>query len=372
MQRDLVNVLKALADETRLRIMAVLIQEPLSVNEVREILCLKQSRVSRHLKILERAGLLESHRAGTRIYYAVHAGIRESAELNALFQSIGLGFGYETARTSRLALEFMSERVFLMPDGMEDDHTRMADLLDSRKRDALDHFQRYGLDQDQLQQGLVDSRYYRERILEFLPEAPGRALDIGCGAGELASLLAGRVAALVCVDQSPNMLERARQAVDGPGVEFRIGSLEHLPLGDGEVQTVIASMVLHHIPEPAQALAEIRRVLAPGGSLVLAELDRHEEEVMRTRFADFWLGFSPRRLERSLAEAGFEVEGFESGKGAGELQCLFYRAQAVSPERAGELVVAAADREETTEGAGRKIVRKKPSAKTRSKSPVGA
>lgn len=372
MQRDLVNVLKALADETRLRIMGVLVREPLSVNEVREILGLKQSRVSRHLKILERAGVLESHRAGTRIYYTVHGGLRESAELHALFAAVGLSAG--SAELPRLALDSISERVFCLPEGVTEDYARMGELLELRKQDALDHFQRYGLDQDQLQQGLVDSGFYRERILELLPPVAGRVLDIGCGAGELARLLAERVEALVCVDQSPNMLERARQAVPGEATEFRIGSLEHLPLGDGEVDTVIASMVLHHIPEPAQALLEIRRVLRPGGTLLLAELDRHEEEVMRTRFADFWLGFSRTRLERSLAEAGFEAEVAEHGRGAGELTCLFYRARAVEPERAARLVTAgvAAETGEEEPQPGRKIVRKKPSGRKRKQSPVGA
>ncbi len=326
MTRPLVEILKALADDVRLRILGVLGREPLSVNEIRDILGFRQSRCSRHLQILARAGLVEGARDGTRIYYAIHPEVERSAELSALLAAIGVGSG--GARFPVPALHPETDAATLKrPREMKRDYERLTSHLSERKRDAIQHFQAYGQDQDRLQRGLVDSDFYRDRILALLPEDPGVAVDLGCGSGELSRLLANRTPRLICVDQSPNMLERARQRVESPRAEYRIGALEHLPLGDGEADTVVASMVLHHMPDPLAALREIRRALRPGGTLILAELDHHEEEVMRTRFADFWLGFPSARLQKALAESGFRVMQKEGGRGAGELDCLFFVAK---------------------------------------------
>lgn len=316
--------------------MGVLAGEPLTVGECCRVLKMRQSRVSRHLNILSRAGILEGQRAGTHVYYSIHPRVRRSAELSALLAALGLGSG--GANFPRWTGEYIAltdsasggRREFELPAPMiEDDRRGLADLLTNRKQTSLEHFEAFGPDQDRLQQGLVDSEFYRGKILDMLPEDSGVTLDLGCGTGALARQLAGRLAHLICVDQSPNMLDRARLAMGsgtGSRVEFRIGALEHLPLGDGEADTVIASMILHHIPEPGLALAEMFRVLRPGGRLILAELDRHKEEVMRTRFADFWLGFPEERLRNALAEADFEVSVVDRGRGQGDLDCLFIEA----------------------------------------------
>ncbi len=338
MERNIVQILKALADEARLRILGVLSPEPLSVSEVCQALKMRQSRVSRHLKILARAGIVEGYRAGSRVYYSLHPRIARSTELSGLLASLGvgpaqsagananaLGPGADYLRMSALA-DASPQRAFEMPPAMTEDRAELTALLKDRKDLSLQFFQSFNADQDRQQQALVDSQFYRDQILELLPADPGLTLDLGCGAGQLARLLAAQVDQLVCVDQSPNMLERARDVLGQTAAQFRIGALEHLPLRDGEADTVIASMILHHIPEPVVALREIRRVLAPGGVLILAELDRHKEEVMRTEFADFWLGFSSARLQRALSDAGFAVEAESRGQGAGTLECLFYRA----------------------------------------------
>ncbi|MEQ9366346.1 MAG: metalloregulator ArsR/SmtB family transcription factor [Leptospirales bacterium] len=335
MENDIVHILKALADEARLRILGVLSPEPLNVSEVCAALQMRQSRVSRHLNILSRAGIVEGYRAGTHVYYSLHPRISRSAELSALLAPLGIGAG--GSGFPRLSAEYLpftdsatgAERAFEMPPAMSTDRAQLDVLLKDRKELSIQFFQSFGADQDRQQQQLVDSAFYRERILGLLPADAGVTLDLGCGTGQLARMLANRSPRLICVDQSPNMLERARQALDqadAKTVEFRIGALEHLPLRDGEADTVVASMILHHMPEPVVALREMHRVLRPGGTLLLAELDRHREEVMRTEFADFWLGFSQGRLERALTDAGFQVSQTERGRGDGALECLFFRA----------------------------------------------
>lgn len=307
---QVVQILKALGDETRLRILGVLKREPLSVNELLEVLSMGQSRVSRHLRILSDVGILEGSRAGSRIYYGFPADMERAGVLFGLLQSLGL----------------MGGSMLHLSEQGRGDLERLELVLEGRKRRALDHFETVGREQDRLQQGLLDVGYYRRRIVEFLAGSAGVTVDLGCGTGELAALLAGRVGRLICVDQSSNMLDAARATVGDASVEYRLGALEHLPLGDGEADVVVASMVLHHLPDPLVALRECARVLKRDGTLVLAELKRHEEEIMRTKFADFWLGFEAGRLRDFLRQAGFEIETRKYGKGEGKLDCMFLKA----------------------------------------------
>lgn len=334
LQRDLVLVMAALADEIRLRILAALSGEPLSVQEIQEILALKQSRTSRHLQILARVGLVEGVRDGSRVYYGLHQDIRRSSELSGLLAAAGIAG--PSGEALRIADGEAAAPRLRRPAAMTEDRDRLQAVLAERRRDAIEHFQQHGQEQDRLQSGLVDSNFYRRQVLAMLPEDAGLTLDLGCGAGELARLLATRAPRLICVDQSPNMIEHAERRVADPNAEFRIGALEHLPVKDGEIDTVVASMVLHHMPDPASALREIRRALRPGGCLVLAELDRHDVEAMRANFGDFWLGFPQARMHRALEEAGFSVERQASGEGVGQLKCIFFLARRTKTTRAIE------------------------------------
>ncbi len=303
-----VSLLKALSDETRLRIVGVLGREPLHVNELLEILGMGQSRVSRHLRILSDAGLVDGQREGTRIYYRMSPEARASAFLNGIFAVLGGG----------------GDPGVSLPSELRQDMARLAQIIKNRKRATLEHFEREGADQETLQQGLVDAAYYRRKIVALLPERPGVTVDLGCGSGELARLLAEHTSQLVCVDQSPNMLDLAREQC--PLADFRIGSVEHLPLSEAEADTVVSSMVLHHLPDPDGSVREIARVLKPGGRLILADLHSHNLEIMRTRLADFWLGFEPALLRSMVENAGLVIEDEGRGSGEGELECVFIKA----------------------------------------------
>lgn len=303
---DLLAQMKALADPSRLRIVRCLDVEPLHVSEILEALGMGQSRVSRHLRILSDAGILRSSRNGSRIYYG----------LDPAFQASPLG----------TLLVGMDEAVAAdLRASLGEDRNRLKTLLETRRHRSLAHFQDYGARQDEDQRSFVDGDYYRSRILEMLPSQPGVVLEPGCGAGVLSSVLATRSERLILVDQSRTMLDLA--CGRSPGAEGRIGDLQHLPLADEEADTAIVSMVLHHIPEPRRALMEIRRVLRPGGQLILADLDEHEEESMRRRFDDFWLGFSKKRLVEEIQAVGFADLVLHEGSGRGRLGCLFVSAR---------------------------------------------
>jgi ArsR family transcriptional regulator len=146
-----------------------------------------------------------------------------------------------------------------------------------------------------------------------------RVADLGTGTGRMLAGLLERAAQVIAVDASPVLLEQARRRVQTErldGVDLRLGDLEHLPLSDGEVDTVVANMVLHHAPEPARALLEIRRVLCPGGTVLLGDFLPHDQEWMRERMADQWLGFEPPELTHWLEAAGFEDVSLRSISGA--------------------------------------------------------
>ena len=155
-------------------------------------------------------------------------------------------------------------------------------------------------------------------------------VEIGFGAGGLLPALAAGAATVIGVDHSPAMLEEARRRlaeIGGSDIELRLGEMTHLPLSDASVGCVVANMVLHHAADPPAVLAEIRRILAPGGMLVLADLARHEREWVRERLADQWLGFDEEELTNWLTAAGFaEVRAERIEGGAGEHMVLLVQA----------------------------------------------
>lgn len=306
---DLLNQLKALADPSRIRILMILSDEPLHVNELLDVLSMGQSRVSRHLRILADAGLLVWRRDGSRIYYSIDSNFQKQllwstvSDLNAIW-------GDELATT------------------MKADQLRLASILESRRARSLVHFEDFGASQDEDQREYVDSLYYRNQVISILPKQRGYILEPGCGAGALSAMLAEKAERLILVDQSRTMLRlAAAKANNSEKIDLRVGYIEHLPLADDEVDTVVLSMVLHHSAEPAQALKEAWRVLKPSGQLIVAELNHHSEEVMRRQFEDFWLGFDSDMLKQEIVEAGFQGIEVYSGKGEGRLSCLFFTAK---------------------------------------------
>jgi ArsR family transcriptional regulator len=280
------RIYKALADETRLRLARLLLRGPLNVNEIIDVLQMGQSRVSRHLKILSEAGLVASQRQGTWIYY--------QADRDA---------GEPLAREI-LALLLRHERS--LPRYTED--LQGLEAIIERRREKTRSFFDSITDPDELHQCL-NGEFYRRVALSLLPEHCQVALDLGTGSGLLLPELLGRAARVIAVDASRTMLELARQTA-GEGAsrcDFRLGDLAHLPVADGEVDTVVACMVLHHVSHPAEALAEAWRALRPGGQLGIVDLYQHDDESLRERLADLWLGFSPEEVEGWLRSLDFEI-----------------------------------------------------------------
>ncbi|HBG05538.1 MAG: ArsR family transcriptional regulator [Geobacteraceae bacterium GWC2_58_44] len=309
----MIDLLKALADPCRLRLVAVLLRGEFTVQELTRILGMGQSRISRHLKILTEAGVLSVKRQGTWSYYG-------AGEENAFFGAIRPAFERE--------LEQLPER--------REDLAALALALEERRRRNLEFFDRHARQWDSLSRTLLPVPDYLEHLLALVPSV-ATLLEIGVGTGALLPDLARRAARVIGVDHSPAMLDEARRrlAAGGEtGIELRLGEMSHLPLPDGGAGCVVANMVLHHAADPLAVLHEISRVLQPDGSLILADLARHEREWAREQLADQWLGFEEDELQGWLTAAGlgsFEVQRL--GAAVGQEEVLLVRAMRMKPLR---------------------------------------
>lgn len=279
-------LLKALADETRIRLCHVLLKHELNVRELVEVFGMGQSRISRHLKILSDCSLLTYRRDGLWVFYV------------AAEQGRG-----------RQLLEVVEKMVQVEPL-MLADLERAEQVLAERSRATRRFFDSVAGEWAALRSDVLGDFDLHQALHERLAPC-GVVLDMGCGAGELLGCMADMAGQgldwLIGVDSSPKMIEQARKrlAQKAEHVSLRIGELEHLPVRDGEADCGVISMVLHHLPDPKQAINEASRAIAPGGRLLLAEFDKHDDESMRHRHSDRWLGFSPEQLQDWLQEAGF-------------------------------------------------------------------
>jgi len=284
---DLPAALKLLAEPTRLRILALLEREELSVGELAESLGMAQSRVSNHLRQLREAGFLVERHAGTSTF------LRAVAATNG-------------AVTHRLWGALRAEVEGLAEHGA--DLARLEGVLARRDR-REDFFDRVAGQWDKIS-GEFETGQARQRALAHLLPAGLTVADLGCGTGYLASALAGIAGRIVCVDRSAGMLEEARKrlarSARGTRIEYRAGELDALPIADDEVDAALAGMVLHHLAGLDGALAEVRRVVRPGGSAVVIDLAPHREAWMHQALGDRHLGLDASDVMAAFQRAGFE------------------------------------------------------------------
>lgn len=290
----MLDVLKALADPCRLRLVAVLQRGEFTVQELTAIFDMGQSRISRHLKILTEAGVLSVKRQGTWSYYRVGG---DAPFFAAILSAVEQG------------VEALPER--------SRDLAAVAAVLEERRRKSQEFFDRHARQWDDLARTLLPVPDYRERLLALVPEET-TVVEIGLGTGGLLPALAARSKRVIGIDHSPAMLEEARRRLAAAGlggIDLRLGEMTHLPLPDNAAGCAVLNMVLHHAADPQAVLAEVRRVLAPGGFLVLADLARHEREWVRERLADQWLGFEESELTTWLIAVGFSEISCEKAEG---------------------------------------------------------
>jgi SAM-dependent methyltransferase len=276
---------KALADETRLRLVRILTRQELAVGEIVAVLGMGQSRISRHLGILVGCGLLTSRRDGAWTFYSATASGREAGFLACLAP-------------------------YLDTVGPEADLLAVSEVLRQRRLETKRFFNAIAPDWAAMRREVLGELDLAGLVRAVMPDGIALAADLGCGPGDLLPVLAERSGAVVGVDSSPSMLALAERRVVGLPGGVRMGELEHLPMADGEADFAVICLTLHHLPDPALALAEARRVLAASGRLVVIDFTPHGDESMRGRFGDRWLGFSREKLSDWLDRAGFVLSAW--------------------------------------------------------------
>lgn len=278
---ELLAQLRAAAEPTRLRLLALCARGAWCVSDLVTILGQSQPRLSRHLKLLVEAGLLERMPEGA----------------NAWFQLAG------HADLARQIIARLPEDEALLAA----DRRAAARVAADRARTASDSFRRHGADWDEFRALDLPAAAIEAALLTALPPRIPRLLDIGCGTGHLLERVAPLVDSALGVDASREMLALARTRLAGRGlahVSVRQADMYRLPLPDAGFDVATLQMVLHYAEDPAAALAEAARVLRPGGRLIVVDLAAHQDSALLDRFAHRWPGFDDAELAGWLGAAG--------------------------------------------------------------------
>jgi len=282
---QLVEVIGSLADATRLRLLRLLERHELGVAELCTVLQMPQSTVSRHLKLLGSQGWVNSRRHGTTNLYAMILD-----ELDESARQFWVLVRDQVAQTATF----------------KQDQLRLTRLLRERSS-ASEQFFAAAADQwDKLRGELYGEGLTQASLLAMLP-SDWVVVDLGCGTGQIVADVAGHVRRVIGVDNSQAMLKAARKRLANvDNVELRHGDLENLPIDDGTADAALMLLVLSYLPDPAPALAEMRRILKPGAKAVLVDLLRHDREDFRRQMGQQHRGFEPAKITSMLKRAGFE------------------------------------------------------------------
>ena len=278
------DTLKALSDPTRVRLLALIAREELSVAEMQEVLGMGQSRISSQLALLRQAGLVTDRREGKKAFYSLSAGLpaRRLALVRAAVESV-----------SDLALAAA-------------DLESLDRILRKRRQESERYFN--------LIAGRLGRNYCPGRSWEAIGHlalrlAPPIVIaDLGAGEGLISQLLARRAKKVWCIDNSARMVEVGAALARKNGlsnVAYKLGDIEKVPLPDRSVDLAILSQALHHAQHPQAAVDEAHRILRPGGQLLVLDLNEHSFEKARELYADLWLGFKESALDGFLKKANF-------------------------------------------------------------------
>ncbi|MBV9549254.1 MAG: metalloregulator ArsR/SmtB family transcription factor [Alphaproteobacteria bacterium] len=275
-------MLRAAGDPTRLRLLLLLREAELTVSELIEIVGQSQPRVSRHLKLLGEAGLLERFKEGSWVFYRA-ADRGTGADL--------------TGCLAGMAGEHPADRA------------RLAQVREARAARAAAYFKTNAEEWERIRSLHAPEKEVEAAILDRLPARISSLLDIGTGTGRMLQLLAPRAARAIGIDVSPEMLAIARDRISGlANVQVRLGDLYRLPFADGKegagFDAVLFHQVLHYLDDPGAAVTEAARVLAPEGYLLIADFAPHELEFLREEDAHRRLGFADREVEGWFRAAG--------------------------------------------------------------------
>jgi ubiquinone/menaquinone biosynthesis C-methylase UbiE/DNA-binding transcriptional ArsR family regulator len=281
------GTLKAAGEATRLRILALLAEAELTVSDLTAILRQSQPRISRHLRLLAEAGLVERFREGSW----------------AFFRLAESGAAAEVARTLLSQLD-TADRVIAR------DRERLASVRAQRAAAAQSYFRRHAAQWDRIRKLHVTDAAVEDAMRAALAEQPFRSLlDLGTGTGRMLELFGPEIERGLGLDLSLDMLGLARDRLERAGLKncsVRQGDLYDLPIGNDSFDVVILHQVLHILDDGGRAIREAARVLRPGGRLLVVDFAPHEQEFLREQFAHRRLGFAPDTVTQWIKAAGLE------------------------------------------------------------------
>lgn len=280
----ILDQLTSLGDETRTRILVLLERSEFTVSELCAALQIPQPTVSRHLKKLAEDGWVAHRAEGRNRHYRLAGGPDESSR--ALWRVVRDGLGNGGAYA--------------------EDAERARGVLTERRRRSAEFFAASAGRWDLLRSDLFGDRAEFMALFGLL-DPTWIVGDLGTGTGGMAALLAPFVGRVIGVDRSREMLDSARERLaDRPNAELRQGDLEELPLDDGCLDLAVLSLVLHYVIDPAEVLAEVHRVVRPGGRVLIVEMRAHDRgPEYAEEMGHVWPGFAPDRMNELLREAGF-------------------------------------------------------------------
>jgi ubiquinone/menaquinone biosynthesis C-methylase UbiE/DNA-binding transcriptional ArsR family regulator len=282
-----INLLRLLADPTRVRLLLLLEEEELSVAELQEIMGMGQSRISSHLAQLKRAGMVADRRAGKNVYYGLAKRVGRNGALGRV-NEIVRALARELPETSR-------------------DRTALKLALRKRQDQAREYFDELA---GKFGRSYVPGRSWQalaHTLITLLP--PLTVADLGAGEGTLSQLLAKNARKVIAIDNSPKMVEFGSQLAKKHGfknLEYRVGDIQDPPIAKNSIDLAVFSQALHHAIRPERAIASAYRILRKKGRVVILDLLSHRFEKARELYADHWLGFSEIQLHEFLEGAGFK------------------------------------------------------------------
>jgi ArsR family transcriptional regulator len=296
---------QAVSDPTRLRILALVSRMELSVGELAQLLEQSQPRVSRHVRILADAGIVERRKEGSWVFLA----LGDSNRTTPLLELVDAWIDPST----RLVFTEDSARL----EAVRADRAEAAERYFAAQAEVWDSIRSLHVAEAEVERA-IDRALGREAL--------GTLVDIGTGTGRMIELFGPRASEAIGIDRSSDMLRLARAKLETAGIRssLRQGDMYSLPLGDHSADCVIIHQVLHYAHAPADAIAEAARVLAPGGTLLVVDFAAHEREELRTFDAHLRLGFADDVMEGWFNGAGLEVDHVEHLEG-GELTVTLWR-----------------------------------------------
>lgn len=280
--------LRAAGEHTRLRILALCARGELSVSELVQILGQSQPRVSRHLKLMVDAGLLERLPEGAHVFFRL----------------------CERSPASHLAQALVT----LIPDAdatLNRDFSRLQQVRDVRSQKAQNYFATVAESWDRIRSLYVPQQQVEEKLIELVGHQPiNELLDIGTGTGRVLEILAAKVGRGTGIDLNNDMLALARSNIEGSGlphIQVRKGDMYRLPIDDASIDLAVLHMVLHYSDDPLEVIREAGRVLCAGGRLILVDFAPHTQDKLRTEFNHHRLGFSDDEISQCFAASGYEA-----------------------------------------------------------------